>query len=37
MAVPWLQIVDAVVGVANFARSRRAAAANSNISQLRAD
>jgi len=26
MAVPWLQIVDAVVGVANFARSRRAAA-----------
>jgi hypothetical protein len=27
MPVPWLQIFDAVVGVANFARSRRAAAA----------
>jgi hypothetical protein len=26
MPVPWLQIVDAVVGMANFARSRRAAA-----------
>ena len=26
MAVPWLQIFDAVMGVANFARSRRAAA-----------
>jgi hypothetical protein len=24
MAVPWLQIIDAVVGVTNFARSRRA-------------
>ena len=27
MAVPWLQIFDAVMGVANFARSRRASAA----------
>ena len=27
MPVPWLQILDAVVGVANFARSRRAAPA----------
>jgi len=27
MAVPWLQIFDAVMGVANFARSRRAGAA----------
>jgi hypothetical protein len=26
MPVPWLQILDAVVGMANFARSRRAAA-----------
>jgi hypothetical protein len=28
MPVPWLQILDAVVGVANFARTRRAAPAN---------
>ena len=34
MAVPWLQIVDAVVGVANFARSRRAAATAAPTEEL---
>ena len=28
MPVPWLQLVDAVVGIANFARSRRTAVAS---------
>jgi len=33
MPVPWLQIIDAVMGVANFARSRRAAAPTEELSQ----
>jgi hypothetical protein len=33
MPVPWLQIIDAVMGVANFARSRKAAAQTEEQSQ----
>ena len=33
MALPWLQIIDAVVGVSNFARSRRAGVATDEQQQ----
>jgi hypothetical protein len=33
MPVPWLQIIDAVVGVTNFARSRRASPATAALDQ----
>jgi hypothetical protein len=33
MPVPWLQVLDAVVGVANFARSRRTAAVTADQQQ----
>ena len=33
MALPWLQIIDAVVGVTNFARSRRAGVATDEQQQ----
>jgi hypothetical protein len=33
MPLPWLQIIDAVVGVTNFARSRRASAATETQEQ----
>ena len=36
MAVPWLQIIDAALGVANFARGRRAPAAVEEPVQLEA-
>ena len=33
MPVPWLQIIDAVVGVTNFARGRRAGVATDQLEQ----
>jgi hypothetical protein len=33
MPVPWLQIIDAVVGVTNFARGRRAGVATDELQQ----
>ena len=30
MPLPWLQLIDAALGVANFARGRKAAAADEN-------
>jgi hypothetical protein len=33
MPVPWLQIIDAVIGVTNFARARRAVPATDDLQQ----